>query len=209
MAKPSSLHLCSRRQGCDTTTGQLRGLGNLTSPGPRAGSTALAPQTNFLWSEVAAGLREERDQCSLFSAERPPGPVEGAKDQLYLCLALALPGATGKWPGNGAHHGKAPFPHHLHPMFPALEHGEPHISYRLNRVISTLPSPSHPFYCLTLSPSTWRGRLAQEVEPGATSASPNSASPRASPQGADGAVSQLSAFHLSWAGAPRSLQEGL
>lgn len=78
----------------------------------------------------------------------------GAKDQLHLCLVLALPGATGKWPGNGAHHGKVPFPHHLHPMFPALEHGEPHISCRVNRVISTLPSPRHPFY--------WLGKWNQE-----------------------------------------------
>lgn len=149
---------------------------------------------SFLGREVAAGLRGERGPCSLFSAEKPPGPVEGAKDQLYLCLTLGLPAVT----GNGAHHGKAPFPHHRHPMFPALPHEEPHITYR---VISILRSRVSRFIASLCLPAP--------VDPAATAASPNSASPRAPPQGPAGAVSQLSTFPLSCAGPPRSLPEAL
>lgn len=114
---------CTQGDVRDATTGQLGGWGDLTSPGPRAGSTASAPQTQ-LPLEGGGGWAE--------GGKGPVFPVEGAKDQLYPCLARALPGAPGKWPGNGAHPGKAPFPRHLHPMFPALEHEGPHISHRLN-----------------------------------------------------------------------------
>lgn len=66
---------------CDATTGQRRGLGNLTSAGPRAGSTASAPQTQLpgegsgCWAEGGEGpvfplLRRE--------TTRPRGRGEGS-----------------------------------------------------------------------------------------------------------------------------------
>lgn len=145
IAKPSSLHLYSGRWGCDPTTGQLKGFGSPQAPylWIPGGQCSFGPTTSFLWRKVGAGLREETDQHSLFSAERPPGLMGKAKDQLFPCLALEPPGTT----GNGVHHGEAPFPYYLHPMFPALERGEPNSFCRLSRVTSAVPRPRHRF-CL-------------------------------------------------------------
>lgn len=48
---------CTQGDGCDATTGQLRGLGNLTALGPRAGSTTFSP-TNQLPLEQSGGWAE-------------------------------------------------------------------------------------------------------------------------------------------------------
>ena len=41
----------------------------------------------------------------------------------YPSLVLAPTRAAGKWPGNGLHHGRAPCPCRLPPMFPLFERG--------------------------------------------------------------------------------------
>lgn len=112
------------RWGCDP----IRGLGfekphlsvsqassiALTAPPPN-------PRPAFFWRRAWAGMREEMDKRSLFSAMRPSGPMEGGER-----LAVPKPGpgtrrAAGKWPGGGRHHGRAPCPRRLHPTFLLFE----------------------------------------------------------------------------------------
>lgn len=80
---------CTQGDVCDATTGQLRGLGNLTSPGPRAGSTAFAPQTQLPlegsggWAEGGKGpvfpllCREATRPCGRGEGSVVPRPGPG------------------------------------------------------------------------------------------------------------------------------------
>lgn len=51
--------------------------------------------------EVGAGLREEMDKCSLFSAQRPAGPMEGEKRSVVPVPGPSTPGLLGSGLGMG------------------------------------------------------------------------------------------------------------
>lgn len=88
-------------------------------------------------------MREEMDKRSLFSAMRPPGPMEGGER-----LAVPKPGpgtrrAAGKWPGDGRHHGRAPCPRSLHPTFLLFERDTSFTGSAGSVTLS--PNPQHQF----------------------------------------------------------------
>lgn len=62
--------------------------------------------------------------------------MEGGKRSVVPVPGPSTPGPLGV-PREWVYHGKAPFPHYLYPMFPAHEHGDPVIFYRLSRVVNT------------------------------------------------------------------------